>query len=82
MKTLYSIFQAKVTARNGDVKFAVGMICYHQRYNYACVILGWDPICSIDMGNRQEFQSLRLGLKQTFYNVVAIDQSERYVAQG
>ncbi|CAH0604672.1 unnamed protein product [Chrysodeixis includens] len=71
----------KVTTRHGNVRFAVGLICYHQKYDYVCIILGWDPICSIDVGNRLEFQSLRYGLKQTFYNVVAIDQSERYVAQ-
>ena len=25
--------------------YSVGMVMRHKRYNYYCVIFGWDPIC-------------------------------------
>ena len=25
--------------------FAVGMVTRHKKYNYHCVIFGWDPVC-------------------------------------
>ena len=25
--------------------FSVGMVMKHKKYNYHCVIVGWDPIC-------------------------------------
>ncbi|CAH2259104.1 jg9965 [Pararge aegeria aegeria] len=64
---------------NITVKFAVGMVCYHNIYNYICVIRGWEAdgthllIHGID--------DLRVK-EQPFYCVIAGDQSERFVAQG
>ena len=26
-------------------KYCVGMVMRHKRYNYFCVIFGWDPVC-------------------------------------
>ena len=26
-------------------KFCVGMVMRHRKYNYFCVVYGWDPIC-------------------------------------
>ena len=25
--------------------YGVGMVMRHKKYNYHCVIIGWDPIC-------------------------------------
>ena len=29
----------------GVVTYRVGQVCQHRKYNYTCVIYGWDPVC-------------------------------------
>ncbi|XP_038215395.1 uncharacterized protein LOC119834926 [Zerene cesonia] len=63
---------------DNNVLYAVGMICYHKKYDYICIIRGWDLT-----GDHVHIpvDDLYFGRKQPFYRVTAADQSERYVAQ-
>eukprot|EP00041_Stephanoeca_diplocostata_P021723 m.512083 g.512083 ORF g.512083 m.512083 type:complete len:321 (+) comp21892_c1_seq71:2226-3188(+) len=60
----------------------VGALCRHRRYNYTCVVRGWDAEClapsqwQIQMG----VHHLAKGPKQPFFLVSASDGSERYAA--
>ncbi|XP_072943824.1 F-box only protein 21-like [Epargyreus clarus] len=69
----------KIAKRHvSNVKFAVGMICYHKRYDYVCIIRGWDLTgCQLHF----PLDDLYFGRNQPFYYITAADQSERYVAQ-
>jgi hypothetical protein len=57
---------ADALSDNGDVSvedvgaFCVGMVAKHKKYNYHCVIFGWDPICKASKVSvrRQEFSFL------------------------
>lgn len=67
-----------------EVEFAVGMVMHHRRYDYRCVIFGWDPTCSAS-----EEWMLQMGINtltrantQPFYNVLVSDGSIRYAAEG
>ncbi|CAK1552040.1 unnamed protein product [Leptosia nina] len=75
--SVYNNLQVKRHDKN--VLFAVGMICYHKKYEYICIIRGWD--ISGDNVARMPAHNLVYGLMQPFYRVTAADQSERYVAQ-
>ncbi|KAM3963397.1 F-box only protein 21 [Aphomia sociella] len=71
-----------IKRRDGRVLYAVGMICYHVKLNYVCIIRGWDPTCQADWMDRISGEShLYFGINQPFYHVVAVDQSQRYVAE-
>ena len=54
------------------------------RYEYACVIYGWDPKCtaSKDWIYQMRVHNLRFKEEQPFYNVLVEDGSSRYAAQG
>ena len=60
------------------------MFCMIDRYNYTCVVYGWDPMCQasnewiIQMG----VHNLPKKQFQPFYNVLVEDGSNRYAAQG
>ena len=56
----------------------------HRRYEYMCVITGWDSQCeaSLEWMNEMGVEELSGGSHQPFYNVFADDGSSRYVAQG
>ncbi|XP_015909735.1 F-box only protein 21 isoform X2 [Parasteatoda tepidariorum] len=66
-----------------NVDFAVGMIMTHKKYDYRCVIYGWDPLCTaskewiIQMG----VDKLKYKDKQPFYHVLVADGTNRYAAQ-
>ena len=66
-----------------SVTFKIGAVMLHKRYNYTCVLYGWDQVCS--MSPQWEVQNgvgnLELKGGQPFYRVLAEDGSERYVAQ-
>lgn len=68
---------------NVEVEYAVGMVMHHRRYDYYCVIFGWDPTCSaseewmLQMG----IHSLTRAHAQPFYNVLVNDGSTRYAAE-
>lgn len=72
-----------VKRRKPEVKYAVGMIMKHRRYEYTCVITGWDARCeaSLEWMNEMGVEELSGGSHQPFYNVFADDGSSRYVAQ-
>lgn len=67
-----------------DVKFAVGMVMAHKLFGYKCVIFNWDAKCvaAVDWKERNNIASLEFKHNQPFYNVLAEDDSHRYVAQG
>ena len=31
---------------HGEVRLRVGQVCRHRKYNYTCVIYGWDSECT------------------------------------
>ena len=57
---------------------------YVCRYNYRCVIYGWDEKCvqSEDWIAQMRVDQHPPGRHQPFYNVLAHDGSNRYAAQG
>lgn len=65
------------------VWFSVGMIMKHRRYQYRCVIYGWDIICDMNEQWIQQMgvNQLPLGPNQPFYNVLVEDGTNRYAAQ-
>ncbi|XP_022340502.2 F-box only protein 21-like [Crassostrea virginica] len=67
---------------NKDVQFSVGMVMKHRRYDYMCVIFGWDSKCM--MSREWIFQmgvhTLPRKDQQPFYNVLVEDGSIRYAA--
>lgn len=77
--------EIKVKTRKSpkDAEFSVGLVMKHKRYNYTCVIYGWDPKCQAS----QEW-IIQMGVDhlpkkhlQPFYNVLVEDGSNRYAAQ-
>ncbi|GFS36828.1 f-box only protein 21 [Nephila pilipes] len=69
--------------QNCTVKHAVGMIMRHQKYNYRCVIYGWDSVCtaSNDWISQMGVFDLKHKDKQPFYMVLVDDGTNRYAAQ-
>ncbi|XP_022093266.1 F-box only protein 21-like [Acanthaster planci] len=74
---------AKQREDNKEVIYAVGMVMKHRRYNYSCVIYGWDPVCKLsrDWQRHMGVHHLPKQEKQPFYNVLVEDCSNRYAAQ-
>ncbi|XP_054155597.1 F-box only protein 21-like [Oppia nitens] len=68
---------------NNDIKYAIGMIMLHKKYNYRCVIYGWDSKCAASRDWIYQMGVYRLPNKdkQPFYNVLVDDGSTRYAAQ-
>ncbi|KAI9697505.1 MAG: hypothetical protein M1820_007771 [Bogoriella megaspora] len=68
-------------ARN--VKYRVGQVFRHRRYEYEAMIVGWDDRCqeSEDWIIQMNVDSLPRGREQSFYHVVVSDKSTRYVAE-
>lgn len=56
------------------------MFAKFQRYNYTCVIRGWDPVCSLSKAWQDQMgvQKLERGANQPFYHVLVEDGSSRY----
>ncbi|CAB3224531.1 unnamed protein product [Arctia plantaginis] len=73
--------EIEVKHYHSSVTFAVGMLAYHKKYDYLCVVRGWDLNCTTDWRRHVEAKDLEFGIRQPFYSVIAVDQSERYVAQ-
>ncbi|EAS36782.3 hemimethylated DNA binding domain-containing protein [Coccidioides immitis RS] len=75
--------QIRSTSDHTNIKYRVGQVFRHRRYNYVAVIIGWDPEC----GAREEWMQqmgidrLRAGRHQSFYHVCVEDKSVRYVAE-
>ncbi|RYP27357.1 hypothetical protein DL767_007729 [Monosporascus sp. MG133] len=76
----------KPSPRDGDadaVRFRVGAHFRHRRYGYEGFIVGWDTRCSAGPRwiEQMRVDQLPRGAEQPFYNVVADDNSHRYVAE-
>ncbi|GLH01677.1 F-box only protein 21 [Gryllus bimaculatus] len=69
--------------RAPGVEYAIGMIMRHLRYDYTCVIYGWDPFCNASQEwiYQMGVDNLPCKDRQPFYNVLVEDGSTRYVAQ-
>ena len=65
------------------IKFNIGSVMLHKRYNYTCVLYGWDERCMMSEAwqERMGISSLEFQGNQPYYRVLADDDSERYVAQ-
>ncbi|XP_045132734.1 F-box only protein 21-like isoform X3 [Portunus trituberculatus] len=70
-------------SRSTEIAFATGLVMQHKRYNYSCVIFGWDKECKMpaDWVRRMGVDHLQYKTKQPFYNVLVHDGSHRYAAQ-
>ncbi|XP_033111559.1 F-box only protein 21-like [Anneissia japonica] len=77
------VITVKRRADHQEVEYSVGMIMRHRRYDYMCVIYGWDPLCEMSENWKSQMGVDRLPNKdrQPFYNVLVADQSKRYAAQ-
>ncbi|PFH49695.1 hypothetical protein AMATHDRAFT_147095 [Amanita thiersii Skay4041] len=66
-----------------NVKYFVGMIFKHVRFDYLGCIIGWDFTCkaSEDWMRRMKIDELDRGRNQPFYLIYADDGSQRYVAE-
>ncbi|KAL9584845.1 MAG: hypothetical protein Q9212_001877 [Teloschistes hypoglaucus] len=77
----------QIKSRNAEiansVRFKVGQIFQHKRYNYQAVITGWDVECaqSEDWMSQMGVDRLSRGRHQSFYHVLVEDKSVRYVAE-
>ncbi|KAH8661354.1 hemimethylated DNA binding domain-containing protein [Tricladium varicosporioides] len=65
------------------VKYKVGQVFRHRRYNYLAVITGWDVECGMnpDWIVHNSVDSLSRGRHQSFYHALVEDTSIRYVAE-
>ncbi|KAI9822357.1 MAG: hypothetical protein M1827_000076 [Pycnora praestabilis] len=66
-----------------QIKYKVGQVFKHKRYNYQAVITGWDVECgAAEQWMRQmRVDELSGGRHQSFYHVLVEDKSVRYVAE-
>ncbi|KAL4894371.1 Hemimethylated DNA-binding protein YccV like-domain-containing protein [Aspergillus ambiguus] len=66
-----------------NVRYRVGQVFRHRRYNYTGIITGWDTEC--DAGEqwmrRMGVDRLAGGRHQSFYHALVEDRSVRYVAE-
>ncbi|WEW60367.1 hypothetical protein PRK78_005852 [Emydomyces testavorans] len=83
------------TSEHMNVKYRVGQVFRHRRYDYLAVITGWDPECGAEEQWLQQMgiDRLRAGRHQSFYHVFVPspdadilgqrveDKSVRYVAE-
>lgn len=69
--------------RNEEIAYATGLVMQHKRYDYLCVIFGWDMECKMppQWVLRMGVHHLHYKTKQPFYNVLVYDGSHRYAAQ-
>ncbi|KAI5288553.1 hypothetical protein KEM55_009051, partial [Ascosphaera atra] len=65
------------------VRYRVGQVFRHVRYEYIAVITGWDTGCAAEEEwmEAMNVDFLPHGRNQCFYNVFVEDGSERYVAE-
>ncbi|XP_062510833.1 F-box only protein 21-like [Corticium candelabrum] len=65
------------------VTYRVGLVMRHKRYDYICVIYGWDPYCRMSRAWQTQMGVHLLTHKdrQPFYSVLVEDLSIRYAAQ-
>lgn len=70
-------------AEFAEVQYRIGHYFEHRHYSYKGFIVGWDAECKAGPGwiERMQVDNLRRGRWQPFYNIVAEDKSQRYVAE-
>jgi len=68
---------------HGQVEFWIGQVCRHKKYDYVCLVHGWDPVCTASRSwiSQMGVDKLVGKDKQPFYNVLVADGSNRYAAQ-
>ncbi|KAL3704217.1 hypothetical protein TMatcc_009908 [Talaromyces marneffei ATCC 18224] len=66
-----------------NVKYRVGQVFIHRRYDYQAIITGWDAECDAgeEWVRRMGIDQLQAGRKQSFYHALVEDRSIRYVAE-
>lgn len=66
-----------------SIRYRVGSIFRHRRYNYEAVITGWTRNCATSENwiSTMDVDKLTRGRNQPFYNVFVADGSSRYVAE-
>ncbi|KAI9369452.1 Hemimethylated DNA-binding protein YccV like-domain-containing protein [Aspergillus egyptiacus] len=65
------------------VRYRVGQVFRHRRYNYTAIITGWDAECGAgeQWMRRMGVDRLQSGRHQSFYHIIVEDKSVRYVAE-
>ncbi|KAJ5624720.1 hypothetical protein N7510_001029 [Penicillium lagena] len=73
----------KRSAGNKHIRYRVGQVFRHRRYQYRAIITGWDSECGAgeQWMRRMGIDRLQAGRHQSFYHVLVEDRSVRYVAE-
>ena len=53
-------------------RFCVGMVMRHKKYNYFCVVYGWDPICKASKVSHSSF------FVQNYYFFISASQTTHF----
>ncbi|OQD88986.1 hypothetical protein PENANT_c003G11260 [Penicillium antarcticum] len=71
------------TGTNANIRYTVGQVFRHRRYQYMAIITGWDSECGAgeQWMMRMGIDRLQAGRHQSFYHVLVEDRSVRYVAE-
>ncbi|KAL1983068.1 hypothetical protein VTN96DRAFT_481 [Rasamsonia emersonii] len=71
------------TSEHKNVRYRIGQVFRHRRYNYRAIITGWDAECGAgeQWMRRMGVDRLRAGRHQSFYHALVEDRSVRYVAE-
>ncbi|KAJ5910277.1 hypothetical protein N7504_004920 [Penicillium tannophilum] len=66
-----------------NIRYKVGQVFQHRRYQYRAIITGWDSECGAgeQWMQRMGIDRLQAGRHQSFYHVLVEDRSVRYVAE-
>ncbi|GKZ52062.1 hypothetical protein AbraIFM66951_010449 [Aspergillus brasiliensis] len=66
-----------------EIKYRIGQVFRHRRYDYQAIITGWDTECGAGEHwmRRMGIDRLQGGRHQSFYHVLVEDKSVRYVAE-
>lgn len=69
--------------QGAKAQYRIGHYFEHRVYSYRGFIVGWDAKCEAGPGwiERMQVDNLSRGRDQPFYNIVAEDKSQRYVAE-
>lgn len=66
-----------------NVRYKVGQVFQHRRYQYNAIIVGWDVECAASEQwiSQMRVRDLPQGQHQSFYHALVEDESTRYVAE-
>ncbi|KAM8960760.1 F-box only protein 21 [Pelodytes ibericus] len=73
----------KLRSTEREVRYSIGLIMRHKRYDSSAVIFGWDPVYMMppDWIESMDIDDLANGANQPFYSMLFDDGSCSYVAQ-